>query len=108
MPSLNELMNYLENQKFENIRIVDLRNGKRDDDGYSAIHLYYQKPNYHYPIEVQFWNECDYSFHNWLYKYSYKYLNGSEGILLRNLFNDGLINNEEEFLCSLKLINGDD
>jgi hypothetical protein len=36
-------------------RVVDLRNGKQIDDGYSAIHLYYQRDNKAYPIEVQLW-----------------------------------------------------
>ena len=36
-------------------RVVDLRNGKQVDDGYRAIHLYYQRDNLAYPIEVQLW-----------------------------------------------------
>lgn len=36
-------------------RVVDLRNGKQIDDGYRAIHLYYQRDNRAYPIEVQLW-----------------------------------------------------
>ena len=34
-------------------RVVDLRNGKQVDDGYRAIHLYYQRDSLAYPIEVQ-------------------------------------------------------
>ena len=33
-------------------RVVDLRRGKQVDDGYRAIHLYYQRDNHSYPIEV--------------------------------------------------------
>ena len=36
-------------------RVVDLRNGKKTDDGYRAIHLYYQRDNMAYPIEIQLW-----------------------------------------------------
>lgn len=36
-------------------RVVDLRRGKKIDDGYRAIHLYYQQDNLAYPIEVQLW-----------------------------------------------------
>ena len=86
------------------LRIVDLRNGKKNDDGYRAIHLYYQKSNYHYPIEVQIWNKKDYEFHNWMHKYSYKYLNNSEGVRLRKLFDRGLINTEQDFINMLNLL----
>ena len=41
-------------------RVVDLRNGKRVDDGYRAIHLYYQRDNLSYPLEVQLWCGDDY------------------------------------------------
>ena len=33
-------------------RVVDLRKGKKIDDGYRAIHLYYQRNNLAYPIEI--------------------------------------------------------
>ena len=36
-------------------RVVDLRRGKKIDDGYRAIHLYYQRDNLAYPIEIQLW-----------------------------------------------------
>lgn len=39
---------------------MDLRNGKMIDDGYRAIHLYYQRDNLAYPIEIQLWCEDDY------------------------------------------------
>ena len=35
-------------------RIVDLRKGKQIDDGYRAIHLYYQRDNKAYPIEFNY------------------------------------------------------
>ena len=39
----------------EYFRVVDLRQGKKVDDGYRAIHLYYQRDNLAYPIEMQNW-----------------------------------------------------
>ena len=42
-------------------RIVDLRSGKLVDDGYRAIHLYYQRDNLAYPIEVQLWCGNEYA-----------------------------------------------
>lgn len=43
-------------------RVVDLRNGKKTDDGYRAIHLYYQRDSWSYPIEIQLWCGRDYLF----------------------------------------------
>ena len=42
-------------------RVVDLRNGKKIDDGYRAIHLYYQRDSWSYPIEM-LWCGRDYLF----------------------------------------------
>lgn len=102
--SLDFVIKYFALLENPRLRIVDMRIGKSKDDGYRAVHLYYQKSNYHYPIEVQFWDEKDYEFHNWLHKYSYKYTDGSKGVLLRNLFENGLIINESDFIHSLNLI----
>ncbi|MGL5434034.1 MAG: hypothetical protein ACRDBO_01375 [Lachnospiraceae bacterium] len=49
----------------EYYRVVDLRKGKLVDDGYRAIHLYYQRDNLAYPIEVQLWCGEDYQFNIW-------------------------------------------
>ena len=35
-------------------KVVDMSNGKANDDGYRGVHLYYQIDNNHYPIEIQF------------------------------------------------------
>lgn len=80
------------------LHLADLRLGKKVDDGYSAIHLYYQKSNIHYPIEVQFWNKSDYNFHNWTHKYSYKYKDSRYGKVMRELFSKGVIKSEDDFL----------
>lgn len=41
----------------EYFRVVDLRKGKQIDDGYRAIHLYYQRDNTSYPRDsIMVWN----------------------------------------------------
>ena len=49
-------------------RVVDLRHGKQIDDGYRAIHLYYQRDSYSYPTEVQLWWGQDYWFNTWRHR----------------------------------------
>lgn len=78
-------------------RVVDLRNGKQIDDGYRAVHLYYQRDRHSYPIEVQLWCGKDYLFNLWSHKYVYKYSIPENGKLLYELYNSGTIQTEEEF-----------
>ena len=54
-------------------RVVDLRRGKKIDDICHAIHLYYQRDNLAYPIEVQLWGGKDYLFNLWSHRHIYKY-----------------------------------
>lgn len=86
----------------ENIRHVDMSNGKKNDDGYRGYHIYYKKSNFHYPIEVQFFTERDYIFNMWLHKYVYKYKDNMIGIKLKNLYDKGIIQNEDDFKEELK------
>lgn len=81
----------------ENIKHVDMSNGKKNDDGYRGYHIYYKKSNYHYPIEVQFFTERDYIFNMWLHKYVYKYKDNTIGIKLKNLYDNGIIKSEDNF-----------
>ena len=59
----------LESDEF---KIVDLTSGKSNDDGYRGVHVYYQKDNNHYPIEIQFNTLYDRQLNNWLHDYLYK------------------------------------
>ncbi|WP_186429684.1 hypothetical protein [Clostridium sp. BSD9I1] len=86
----------------DNIKHVDMTNGKKNDDGYRGYHIYYKKSNYHYPIEVQFFTERDYIFNMWLHKYVYKYKDNTIGIKLKELYDNGVINNEEDFKEALE------
>ena len=82
----------------DNVRMVDLRHGKSKDDGYRAVHAYYQKNHYHYPIEIQFMTPHDHQFNEWLHIYLYKYLTDKTvGCQLRTMYDNGEITNEEEF-----------
>lgn len=55
------------------LRKVDMREGKKHDDGYRGIHYYYEHSNQHYPIEIQWWNEHDKKLNHWLHENSYKF-----------------------------------
>lgn len=86
----------------DNIRHVDMSNGKKNDDGYRGYHIYYKKSNFHYPIEVQFFTERDYIFNMWLHKYVYKYKDNMIGVKLKDLYDKGIIKNEDDFKEELK------
>ena len=81
----------------EYFRVVDLRNGKKVDDGYRAIHLYYQRDNLAYPIEIQLWCEEDYQFNIWSHKLVYKYWDAEVGKELYKKYRSGVIGTEEDF-----------
>lgn len=82
-------------------RVVDLRKGKLEDDGYRAIHLYYQRDNLAYPIEVQLWCGDDYYFNIWSHQYVYKYKSPQIGRQLYAEYCNGQIENEKDFLSRL-------
>ena len=83
-------------------RVVDLRQGKQVDDGYRAIHLYYQRDSWSYPIEVQLWCGRDFCFNIWSHQYAYKYISESIGLHMRELFDAGDIQTEQAFKNKLK------
>ena len=83
-------------------RVVDLRQGKKMDDGYRAIHLYYQRDNLAYPIEVQLWCGRDYLFNLWSHRHVYKYQSPEVGQALYREYPDGLIQTEQDFLDRLR------
>lgn len=86
-----------------NFRIADMSAGKSPDDGYRGVHVYYQKSNRHYPIEIQFNTLYDRQLNNWLHEYLYKKDYPREtGQILRNKYEEGSIRNEQEFKENLK------
>lgn len=78
-------------------RVVDLRNGKHIDDGYRAIHLYYQRDSFSYPIEIQLWCGDDYRFNVWSHQYIYKYHSPDVGRMLYQEYSAGRITSELQF-----------
>lgn len=88
-------------------RVVDLRDGKKTDDGYRAIHLYYQRDNLAYPIEIQLWCNSDYQFNVWSHKMVYKYYTAEVGRKLYEEYRLGIIRTEEKFKSELKRLMGD-
>lgn len=83
-------------------RVVDLRDGKKIDDGYRAIHLYYQRNNLAYPIELQLWCGKDHDFNAWSHRHTYKYKKPEIGAKLYEKFEAGKITSEADFLKYLK------
>lgn len=72
--------------------------GKAQDDGYRGVHVYYQKDNFHYPIEIQYNTYFDRQMNNWLHKYTYKKNYEHEvGACLRKMYEEGKIRSELEF-----------
>lgn len=84
-------------------RIADMSEGKAKDDGYRGVHVYFQKNSRCYPIEIQFNTLYDRQLNNWLHDYLYKKDYPNElGKLIRKLYEDGEIRNENEFKGVLK------
>ena len=95
-PDLKSIPNYFQ--------VVDLSNGKKCDDGYRAVHLYYKLSNRHYPIEVQIWKASDEKFINWSHKYCYKVSDSCIIKKMRKLYDDGIIVNEDDFKRELEIL----
>ncbi|HBG2405013.1 TPA: hypothetical protein KPK48_003215 [Clostridioides difficile] len=85
-------------QDLSSFRLADMRMGKANDDGYRGVHLYYQKSNFHYPIELQVNTKIDRQINDLLHIYVYKHTkNNSIGKKIRKLFDKGEFENLEEF-----------
>ncbi|MDO0371527.1 hypothetical protein KLN81_18280 [Clostridioides difficile] len=85
-------------QDLSSFRLADMRTGKANDDGYRGVHLYYQKSNFHYPIELQVNTKIDRQINDLLHIYVYKHTkNNSIGKEIRKLFDEGKFENLEEF-----------
>ena len=79
-------------------RISDMRHGKKIDDGYRGVHLYFQLDHQHYPIELQFNTPADRQLNDWLHSHLYKKgYSPLVGKLLRQKFTAGKIQNLDDF-----------
>lgn len=85
----------------EYFRVVDMTAGKKNDDGYRAVHLYYKKDNYHYPIEVQLWSEADYEFNSWSHAFGYKLAPADALKYCRDVYDMGLMKSASEYIETL-------
>jgi len=79
-------------------RVVDMTNGKKEDDGYRAIHLYYKKSNMHYQVEVQLWSDYDWDFNTWTHICGYKSFTSEQLLQLRVFYEQGKIKTYTEYL----------
>lgn len=97
----------LDNENISKFRMVDMRQGKSVDDGYRGIHLYYQKSNFHYPIEIQINSYSDRKCNDWLHTWIYKNCNNATiGCRLRMEYDKNQIKTENDFKkCAQKLLN---
>ena len=78
--------------------VADMSKGKSDDDGYRGVHLYFQKDNSYYPIEIQFNTLYDRQLNNWLHEYLYKKnFSDNVGKIMRKAYEAGKIKNVMEF-----------
>ncbi|HCQ5685445.1 TPA: hypothetical protein OLY49_002869 [Clostridioides difficile] len=85
-------------QDLSSFRLADMRTGKANDDGYRGVHLYYQKSNLHYPIELQINTKVDRQINDLLHMYIYKHTKSNLiGKEVRKLFDEGNFKNIEEF-----------
>lgn len=82
----------------DDFRIVDMSQGKNNDDGYRGVHVYYQLDNRHYPIEIQINTYFDRQFNNWMHTYFYKQgYDNRIGQKLRSLYESGRIRSVNDF-----------
>ena len=79
-------------------RVSDMIAGKKSDDGYRGLHLYYQPDHFTYPIEFQFNTAHDRVFNNWAHTWMYKKGYPAEiGGALRAMYESGRIQTENDF-----------
>ena len=95
-------------QECKNIRLADMSGGKAENDGYRGVHIYFQLSSFHYPIEIQYNTYYDRQFNNWLHKYVYKREYDNQiGCILRQLYENAKIRNENEFKEMLNYVLSD-
>ncbi|MCD8005575.1 MAG: hypothetical protein LUF29_01165 [Oscillospiraceae bacterium] len=82
----------------DKIRVADMSQGKAHDDGYRGVHVYYQKSEIHYPIEIQYNTYIDRQLNNWLHSYLYKKnYPDAVGCEMRKYYEAGKIRTEADF-----------
>lgn len=87
-------------------RVVDMSNGKTNDDGYRGVHLYYKRDNYSYIIEIQLWSSKDKEFNTWMHRHGYKTTSSEILRLLKSEYDNGLLKSYEDYIRRLNEYNG--
>lgn len=88
-------------------RESNMISGKKTDDGYRGLHLYYQPDHFTYPIEFQFNTPYDRCLNDWLHSYLYKKgYAPAIGASLRQKYEEGIISTEEDFRRELYVLLG--
>ena len=90
----------------EYFRVVDLTKGKLVDDGYRAVHLYYKKDNFHYPIEIQLWSEAHREFNEWSHSVGYKILTAEQLKEIYDSYKAGYIVNINDYVREVNNLYG--
>jgi putative GTP pyrophosphokinase len=104
--NLDEYPNLADYTKYLKIRDFTVK-PKDPDDGYRAVHCYYQKNNTSFRIEIQIWAGSDVNFNIWSHMYSYKQQSPEIMLKLRQLYDLGIIITEEDYQRYVEeLING--
>ena len=89
------------------VRESNMLSGKKKDDGYRGLHLYYQPDHFVYPIEFQFNTVYDRRLNDWLHSYLYKKGYAPDiGRQLRKIYEYGRIQSEEDFRRELHVLLG--
>lgn len=78
-------------------RVVDMSEGKADDDGYRGVHLYYKRDNYSYTIEIQLWSKEHQEFNTWMHRKGYKTATTEILHTLKRAYDLGLLNTFEKY-----------
>lgn len=87
-------------------RVVDMSNGKANDDGYRGVHLYYKRDNYSYIIEIQLWSNRDKEFNTWMHKHGYKTVSSEILKMLRSDYDNGVLKSYKDYIRRLNEYNG--
>lgn len=90
-------------------KVIDMVHSRPlEDNGYRAMHMYFQMSTVHYPIEVQLWGGADWEFNTWGHLHDiFKY--PELGRKLRLLYDMGKIDSLAQFnKYRVELVKGDD
>lgn len=89
----------------DNLDYFDFENSYIIDNGYRAKVFTYTKDEWHYPIEVHFWDIADFEFNYWYVKNQHLMEKDSMGARLRVMYNSMMIRSEQDFRDVIENLN---